>query len=311
MMILKEMFIPKRRIPIKNHREKNFLIKVFNNKLSLYESVYTYTDEIDVLHVNIDKIFLDFDYDEDFIFLDNVRTVAQYLYEKDIQFYIRFSGRGFHIFILLDSEWLDNPKTAIKQYVKALHKETNTESDPAVVADLRRVVRIPYTVNKKNNLYCMPLSYNDLMNKTYEEICEIAKKPPFHSDFINGNILLNIKEFDKMYHVSKEHYTIVERTKISNDIPPCIKVLMKDPYTLYDGRFRIILFFRELGYTEEEVENILEDCLCEEYFEHCVQEEKQIEYLFNREDLFFPSCYNMKLDGYCPDKNCQGHGLYY
>lgn len=310
-MILREMFIPKCRIPIKSHRERNFLIRVFNDKVNLYESVYTYTDVIDISHVNIDKIFLDFDCDEKFIFFDNVRTVARYLYEKDIKFYIRFSGRGFHIFILLDNEWLEYPKIAIKQYVKALHKETNTESDPAVVADLRRVVRIPYTINKRNNLYCIPLSYNDLMTKTYEEICKMAEEPMFFTEFINGNKLLNIKDFDKIPAAISEHYITTKKTTISNKIPPCIKALMEDPYTLYDGRFRIILFFRELGYLKEEVEKILENCLCEEYFEHCIQEEKQVEYLFNREELFFPSCKTMKLDGYCPDNDCEGHGLYY
>lgn len=311
MMILEEMFIPKCRIPIKNYKEKSFLIQVFNDKVNLYESVYKYTDVIDVLHTNIDKIFLDFDCDEDFIFFNDIKIVAQYLYKKNIKFYIRFSGRGFHLFILLDNEWLDNPKIAIKQYVKALHKETNTKSDSAVVADLRRVVRIPYTVNKRSNLYCIPLSYDDLMTKTYEEICEMAEDPSFNFDFINGTKLLNIKEFDEICHIPQQHYTMIKKTKISNEIPPCIKVLLNDPYTLYNGRFRIIIFFRELGYTKEEVTKILKDCLCEEYFEHCVNEEKQIDYLFERDELFFPSCYNMKLDGYCPDNDCEGHGLYY
>lgn len=311
-MILKEMFIPKRRIPIKNHRLKNRYLKMFNDKVAIYESIYTYTDKCDAFHVNIDKIFLDFDYDENLKFLDDIRTVAKYLYEQNIKFYIRFSGRGFHLFILITDDWLDNPKYAIKQFVKELHKKTNTKSDMMVVGDLRRVSRMPYTLNKKSNLYCMSLKYEDLMEKTYEEICKMAEAPIFIYDYIYGEKYLDITEYDNSFTPTPTAYHVTTgETKITNEILPCIKNLMKDPYTLYRGRFLIIMFFKEMGYTEEEVEMILKDCLCEEYYEHCVDEEKQISYLFARDELSFPNCESIKIDGYCPDQKCKGHCLYY
>lgn len=290
---------------------KNFFIKILNNKMPLYESVYSYVDSCDIFHVLVDKIFLDFDFDENFNFLKDIRIVSRYLYENNIKFCIRFSGRGFHLFIYLSDDWLQNPKRAIKQFVKSLHEKTNTKSDPAVVGDLRRVVRIPFTVNKKTNLYCMPITYDDLMNKNYEEICDMAKDPIYCFDIFYGEKLLDISSFDKVPTVQLKNKVSVAFSQITNDIPLCIKNLMKDPYASYNDRFLIIMFFRELGYSEDEIVEILKNCLSEEKFEHCVYEEHQVEYLMEREELFFPACYNMKNDGYCPDQKCKGHCLYY
>jgi len=313
-MLISEMFIKPRRIKITDLQDIDYYVSMCNGKKDLYQSVYLYEDDIDVNNAIVDKIFLDFDFDMDMKFLQNTRIVAQYLFENDYSFYIRFSGNGFHIFILLDDYKIKNPKIAIKNYVNFLHKKTKTESDPAVVGDLRRVVRIVNTLNlkhKKKQSYCIPITFNELMNNTYEDIRLLAQNPR-GDDFINGHRLLNIAEWDKQVFLKKQREHIsVHTNKISNDIPPCIQSMMKDPMLGNAGRVQFILFFRDLGYTKEEVEDILYSFLSEEKFHHCVYEEHLIDYLFEKEDYIFHDCFIQKDNGFCTSDTCEGHKLYY
>ena len=314
-MMVSEMFIKPRRIKIINKNDVQFFVEIYNGKKDLYQTVYNYEDIIDVNTVIVDKIFLDFDFDIDMKFLKDARTVAKYLYDNDYLFYIRFSGNGFHIFILLDQNELKNPKNAIKNYVKFLHKETKTESDPAVVGDLRRVVRIPNTLNikHKDRYYCISLSYDELMNMTYEEIRLLAKNSRNKNDFINGHRYLNISTWDNNIiknNNKRGQQKIIINNQINDNIPPCVQSLMKDPMLGNAGRIQVILFFRDLGYTKEEVEEVLYNFLSEEKFNHCVYEEHLIDYLFEK-DYIFNDCSIQKENGFCASEICQGHGLYY
>jgi hypothetical protein len=315
-MKVSEMFIKPRRFKIIDTDDIDYYISIYNGKKDLYQTVYNYEDVIDINTVIVDKIFLDFDYNSDMKFLSDVRGVAKYLYRNDYLFYIRFSGNGFHIFILLDDDELKNPKSAIKNYVDFLHKQTGTTSDPAVIGDLRRVVRIPNTLNikhKEQQYYCIPISYNELINKTYEEIKLLASYPrETKDDFINGHRLLNISEWDSNILIKEHHnaQNIISDVEISDEIPPCIKELMKDPMLGNTGRIQVILFFRDLGYTRDEVEDLLYSFLSEEKFNHCVHEEHLIDYLFEK-NYIFNDCIVQKENGFCTDETCKGHGLYY
>ena len=313
-MLVNEMFIKPRRIKITDPQDVDYYIKIYNGTKDLYQSVYSYQDEISVSNVIVDKIYLDFDFDSDMKFLHNVRIVAQYLFDNDYLFYIRFSGNGFHIFILLDDIELKNPKVAIKNYVNYLHKKTETESDPAVVGDLRRVVRVPNTLNLKyrnKRFYCIPISFDELMNQTYEDIRLLAQNPRSNKDFINGHRLLNISEWDKQLSFKQpKQQIIVNHNKIDNSIPPCIQDMMKNPMLGNAGRVQLILFFRDLGYTKEEIEDILYSFLSEEKFTHCVDEEHLIDYLFEK-DYTFHDCFIQKDNGFCTSDTCKGYNLYY
>ena len=57
---------------------------------------------------------------------------------------------------------------------------------------------------------------------------------------------------------------------------------------------------------------ILKKHLSEKKFKHCIIEEKQLQYLFERDDLTFPSCEKIEKDGYCI-KGCdikRNHNIY-
>ena len=95
---MKEVFLPKIRIPIYDDSQLDEYRLLYTGKKNIYESVYAYYGEgkEDIIGKNaiIDKVFLDFDYDINFKFFEDVKQVATYLHINDIVFYIRFSGKG-------------------------------------------------------------------------------------------------------------------------------------------------------------------------------------------------------------------------
>ena len=75
-MIVDEIFIPKRRIVIVNPEQIQHYISVYNGKKNIYQSVYHYKNKPSAINAIVDKVFLDFDYDDDLKFYDDVRIIA-------------------------------------------------------------------------------------------------------------------------------------------------------------------------------------------------------------------------------------------
>ena len=322
---MREIFIPRTRIPayqsdIDRYRD------LYSGKKDLYLSVYEYkgigTQAIKPQNAIIDKIFLDFDYDEDMQFFEDTKTVANFLYDIGAKFKIRFSGRGFHLFIYLTDTQLKNPKKAIRSWVKDIHEKTNTISDPSVVGDIRRVSRMIGTMNMKTHLYCIPLDYAHLMNFTYEAICEEAKtwKPVYHlNDKLSGleewiieGALVDISSYDSEEEIIKSTPIDVSKIKIQDGYPPCIEKMLANPNLGYRERGQLIIFLRDQGYSFYEILSILKSILSEKKYIHSTEEENQPEYLYYiREDLLFGNCDTQKENGICPYNGyCGGPYLY-
>ena len=296
--------------------------KRFNGKKDIYYSVYQFTE----LGVNskgskypcnpvIDRVYLDFDVKDDPNFPNHVRRVATYLYENNYDFCIRFSGRGFHIFISLDDYELDYPANAIRSWVADLHKKTNTKSDSSVVGDLRRVSRALHYINLKSNRYCIPISYDELMNKSYEEICEMAKEDRDCEDISNGDLLLNISAYDSSsLTIGKQEmaYTgpVEFREDVSKYFPPCIRAALSNPMLGNKDRVGVIVYLRDIGYSKEEIKAVFKKFLSPEKYHHAVYEEKQIKYIYEEEKYLF-HCATNKKNGRCPDEKCKGIDIYY
>ena len=313
MTLVKEFYIQQRaKINCNDYDYEKFYIDLYNGKKHIYESLYCFEDDIDNKNAIVDKVFLDFDAKGDFF--NNAKIISKYLYDKDIKFCIRFSGRGFHIFISLNHIKLSNPALAIRNYVTKLHEKNNTESDMAVVGDLRRLRRVLHTINVKSHLYCIPISYYDLQNKTYKEIQEYAKSDRGREDIYYGRTLLDISDFDKKiekdYNVDFSYGIINESNSDLNYKPDCICNFLSNPDLGYAERRDVIIFFRDMGCSEEEVVKILEEHLSSEKFHHCMFEEKQVTRLFNKDMLIMRSCYTLKSLGLCPNEKCSGNNLY-
>lgn len=326
--MVRELFIPKRRILAEPSVIQKYY-ELYNGKKDLYISVYDYfgfkKEDIRPENAIIDKIFLDFDYDDELKFFDDVKSVAKFLYEIGAKFKIRFSGRGFHLFVYLkDGDKLKNPSKAIRGWVKDIHEKTNTTSDMAVVGDLRRVSRMIGTMNMKTHLYCIPIDYAHLMNFTYDAICEIAKEGILHyahgdksglsgyEEWIIGDALVDISGYDIEEIVIKHEPIDASKLQITDNYPPCIEKMLSTPNLGYYERGQLIIFLRDQGHSFYEILTILKSILSEKKYIHSTEEENQPEYLYYiREDLLFGNCDTQKENGICPYNGyCGGPYLY-
>ena len=166
-------------------------------------------------------------------------------------------------------------------------------------------------MNLKTHLFCIPIDYQTLMTNTYKAICDKAKE--CHDklvDYINDGTLLDLSEYDK----EKKHTPVknISTTNISLSygFPPCIQKMFQTPLLGYEERGQLILFLRDDGYGLDEILSILRTILSDEKFYHCTQEENQLNYLYNREDMMFASCRTLKSKGMCCSDTCTGHNLY-
>jgi len=325
---MREIFIPKMRIPANQSTIDEYRL-LYKGKKDLYLSVYEYrtwkSEDIKASNAIVDKIFLDFDYDEELKFFDDVKAVAKFLYEIDIKFKIRFSGRGFHLFIyIVGGDKLKNPSQAIRNWVKDLHQKTNTKSDSSVVGDLRRVSRMIGTMNMKTHLYCIPIEYAHLMNFSYDAICEMAKTGELtyalgdttglsgYLEHVQGSLLVDISDYDVEKIATEMKPIDVSNIKITNNHPPCIRKMLSNPYLGYYERGQLIIYLKDQGYSFYEILTILQSVLSKDKFYHCTEEENQPEYLYYvREDLLFGNCDTQKQNGICPcEEYCGGPYLY-
>ena len=256
--------------------------------------------------------------------IDDVRCVAKFLYEIGAHFKIRFSGRGFHLFVYLTDNChnLKNPSKAIRGWVKDLHQKTNTKSDPAVVGDLRRVSRMIGTMNMKTHLYCIPLDYAHLMNFTYDAICEMAKEwePVYHNndelsgieEWYIGEGYVDISQYDTNENPIHHEPIDASKIEIKDEYPPCIEKMLSNSQLGYYERGQLILYLRDQGYSFYEILTILKATLSEDKYYHSTEEENQPEYLYYvRENLLFANCDTQKENGICPYNGyCGGPYLY-
>ena len=312
-MIFKQIYLkPHTRISIPRKEKKQIqtIIDMNNAWKDIYISVYDFKGTPKANTAIVNNIFLDFDpvKNNDVLSFEYCKMVARHLLNEKINHKVFYSGRGFHIFIDVDkSVKLRNPKQAIRNYVKELHKKTHTKSDRAVVGDLMRVRRCPGTVNLKTGRYCIPLSSHEIMTLTLHQIKSLATSHRKISQRLNLK-KLNLKEY---YEDKVNIYQPTSETKnitFCNSIP-CVNEMMKDENLPYLMRGYVILYLRDMGYELDEIYDIMKKFLSDDKFHHCAYEEHQIEYLYNRTDIVFPNCYRLRDEDICVG-GCCGNNLY-
>ena len=161
-----------------------------------YLGIYEYPKDWKTSQKNVfmysDTITIDIDSDDLNKALDDTRTLVEHLKNEygidENLIRIHFSGsKGFHV-------ELPSVLFGIKdsKYLPEIHKEiVKRIVPPSIQVDTkiyhrRGLLRIPNTINKKSNLYKIPLQVREMFNLTIDEIKELAKKP-------RGLILSRIK----------------------------------------------------------------------------------------------------------------------
>ena len=152
------------------------MIRRLNGVTNLYRTLYNFWRRPAGETAFIDKVFFDFDADPHGNEIKDARKLHEYLTEANILHYPYFSGRGFHIYAMIEEipSWkLNNPTGAMRNLHQEISQEAKVKPDPAT-KDLVRIARIPNTLNIKSGLFCIPLEWDQLyLDKV--EIEELAK----------------------------------------------------------------------------------------------------------------------------------------
>ena len=292
------------------------MIGKLNSACPIFRTIYDFSGEPNWRNSIINKLYFDFDTDSEDpgVELRETRKFHEYLLGKKLAHAIFFSGRGFHIFVKVKSVHssdFHDVRVAVRMARQHLLNEADVAADPST-SDVLRVARVPNTLNLKSQLFCIPISYEQLYLEK-DEIEKLARIQRLVNFEYLGEEELNLLEFDGedvfIETPYQEEPIGVFDDVLEKELPTCVKKLLENGDCTFDERYLIILSLRELMYSKEETQSILKKYLTPEKFYHCVHEEGQLDYLYSRGDLFFPSCPKIREDGFCV-KNCTGNKIY-
>jgi len=169
-----------------------------------------------------------------------------------------FSGTGFHIH--LPNVYGFKPSHDLPQRVKyTIDKEFGTLVDN--IYDRARLIRVPYSLNAKSNLYKIPLVLDELLNQkyTYDNIASKAQlQPAIMSWMVLNNHKLEsypLKEIKRVEHKPKP--VAVSNSKYNSNVT-CVQKMWNNEKS---GRRHIVLLrmisaWKRMGLTKEAAENL-------------------------------------------------------
>ena len=275
-----------------------FINKYNGMKKAVYKTVYKF-EEMNGIKPNynsaiIDRLFFDFDKENAY---EEAKRFHLYLLGENIKHTLTMSGRGYHIFVKTIQYKPQYSKSVIYNAQHHFIDKLELHCDHQVVGDNARLCRVPNTYHTKAKRFCIPLTKEQFYMGD-KEIKVFANKQNFVKEKEIGENLFGIRQFD--FENENEFKIEFEDCYVCEDcdlkiLPDLIKNLLLKGDLKWRERYIVILYFKDLGYTMEEVKNILRKYLTEKKFKHCVYEERQLQYLFEREDLVFPEKYGIKI----------------
>ena len=206
----------------------------------VYRSVYLY-DETAVEYVEehgslrnffgiryIDKIPVDIDKQDntDDKTLDILRSVILELEEADIEcgsFQSYFSGSGYHL-ILAGSLFNFKEGNDLPYVVKQTLKKLVPNLDSSIYMRTG-IYRLPHTLNKKTNLFKIPLTRDEVMNLEASQIIEMAKNN--RMDF-NYHDLIGEGELEDSIITDIPDVQVFNKISEPNKIVPCVQSMLKN-----------------------------------------------------------------------------------
>ena len=216
----------------------NKLHAFMSEKEALYRSVYLY-DETAKEYVNqtgslknffgvryIDKIPIDIDKQDrsNQKTLDVLRDIILELEEGDIRnesFQSYFSGSGYHL-ILSGDLFNFNAGNDLPFIVKQTMKKLMPDIDSSIYMRTG-IYRLQHTPNQKTDLFKIPLTIEEVMNKEPEEIMELAKYPrlDFKYHTLEGNGELENKVITDVPDIK-----VFNKISEPNKLIPCVQSML-------------------------------------------------------------------------------------
>lgn len=293
------------------------LIKRYNGSTPIYRTIYNFRGYPSSHTAIIDKLFFDFDYSKDNPnkARDDLIKLHDCLCMKNIKHVNLFSGNGYHLFLFtksMISSSLKSPSQAIRLAITKLSDELDIQPDLKVV-DLMRVARMPGTINIKTGRHCIFLD-DDTLLLDRKDLLKFAYNPRENKKQVYGDDLYDLKEYDlelPEYDFEEPDINMdeIDDNFVLKSLPKCLAVSLVRGDPGYNERYAIITAMRDSLITHDVAKQVLRSYLSDDKFRHCVYEERQLDYLYNRKDLLCPSCYTLRAQGLCVE-NCGGHNIY-
>ncbi|MFW6025505.1 MAG: hypothetical protein ACOCRX_04115 [Candidatus Woesearchaeota archaeon] len=320
-MIINEKTFPREvGVPRKVIENKENFFKFVNNyngyKKAIYSSVYSFNKILDNKpeydSAIIDSLFFDFD-DKDCNAYEEAKKLHDFCLKHNIKHRLIMSGGGYHIYIYTKRYQSQNTRETIYNAQHYFIDYLNLKVDTHIVGNPAQLARVPNTYNLKREKFCIPVN-KEQFDKGDNFIKELANKQNFCSGIIEGDEI-DLKKFD--YEPKPTFEDIgdldidVDVKEINENFPPCIKQIMNKVNLRWKERYLLIMYLREKGYSEKNAFELISKVCNERSLRHCINEERQLQYLYRRTDLFFPTCEKIKLDGLCPGKCSQYNKVVY
>lgn len=285
------------------------IINKFNGIKRVFASIYNYTGNpsFDNLNININKVFFDFDGANS---IENVKRLNTCLSNNGFRHIVLFSGAGFHVYLFTEA---CDANTNYKQYVLKTQehfiKQLNLSVDEKVIGDVARVATVPNTWNTRRQRFCIPVTEKDL-ERGFDYVAAKAKNQEFDFNIV-GDKLFDIRKLGvtvecgndcNITEVSDETKREIQSNSVLNSLPLCISTPLfkaKKERIGWRSRYLIIQYLIDAGYLPGEIKAVFEHFMDPKEFNHCVKEERQIDYVYRRDGNTFPRCESLKQERFC------------
>ena len=312
---------PPRKI-IYNMEEYLTYVNLYNGKKkAIYSSIYKFNEIVVDPYTKpnydsavVDKLYYDFD-DKSCNAWEECFKLHFECRRQNLKHMIVMSGRGYHLYIFTTDYVPTHKKEAIRGGQEYFIKLLELIVDAQVIGNVAQMARIPNTYHPIAKRFCIPLMKEQFLQG--DEFCKsLAEEQNFVNDVIIGDELFDINKFDEKkkgdYFIGVDYAHSISNTEVAiiKDESPFIARLMAQEHVGWSDRYLIILYFKEKGYSRDDVLEILKQCLSERTLHHCIKEERQLQYLFSRDDLTFPSFEKLKEEGRCTREEEYGPSIY-
>jgi hypothetical protein len=279
-------------------------VNLYNRRTTVFTSLYSFENLNEKKtrgiygSARLNTIYFDSDKTE----VEPILTLHQWCKKRDLLHCMFFSGGGFHFYIAATGD-VQNKKGALTNAQVQISSDNGLkigidngcDIDGHIIGNLAQMVRVPGTYNLKRKLYCIPLKESDLAS--IDHIKHLALLPSV------GIPIYGKKAYDLTPHDSEpvtrgydETVSDIPRGDIDigaidvSKFPPCINALCSEKNLKHRSRYILLVFLKALGVSRDSAIQFLRQCLDYKTFRHCVMEERQVFWIFQRNDLYFPSC---------------------
>lgn len=253
--------------------EEEFLYYVYN---ALGKDVFVAVHNTEDRELEIYRtIYLDIDNDNPANAIKDLAIIIDFLREIEYDFRVYFSGRkGFSVYIDFKPTHIKRFKEKLKIFIDDLMEYLDIPNlDRNVCIDVKRISRLPYTINTKSGVMCHPIDINtdfwslsikdvgftskviaikrSTSNKEFGEILNEAVIPVEYVECIVPNInyiseLVYLLENAKKLIAGVRHHAV--RLKI---IPTLIQMGYNDSYIIQECAIYYNKVFGKFSYTDQ------------------------------------------------------------